>query len=97
MFAKEPIAISEVIKQTVKRLGLKKGIEQNAAVTCWAEAVGPKIAVKSQAVKIIKGVLYIKAESPVWSQQLSLMSEELKEKINQRLGKKIVKQIRFRS
>ena len=94
---KEPIAIKEALEKTIGELGLKKAIENSKAVDCWSEAVGEKIAQKSKAQKIIKGTLYVKAKNPIWSQQLSLMGERLKEKINDRLGTETVKQIRFRS
>jgi len=92
----EPAPIKEVLEQAITHLGLKKGLQDNKAVTCWEEVVGQKIAAKSYPLKITAGVLYIKTESPVWSQQLSLMAEELKTKMNEHLGKATVKQIRFR-
>jgi len=94
---KEPVLIKDALKRTIKEMGLRQGIEQCAAISCWPEAVGQKIAEKSKAQKIIKGTLYVKAKTPIWSQQLSLMSEELKKKLNAKLGKETVKQIRFRS
>lgn len=94
---KEPVLIKEVLKQTIKRLGIDKGLSENKAVACWKEVVGRDISTKSEATKIIKGVLYVKTESPVWSQQLSFMAEELVAKINNHLGGDVVKKIRFRS
>ena len=93
----EPTPIKEALEQTISRLGLKKGLQENGAVACWEEVVGEKIAAKSHPLKITAGVLYIKTSSPAWSQQLSLMAEELKQKINDYLGQPTVKQIRFRS
>lgn len=94
---REPLLLKEALEQTIKKMGLKRGLNENRAVAVWAEAVGKKIASKSRAVKIVKGTLHVKAESPVWSQQLALMAEGIKEKINQKLGDVVVKQIRFRS
>ena len=97
MSTKEPVLIKEALERTIKEMGLRQGIEQCEAISCWSEAVGQKIAEKSKAHKIIKGTLYVKAKNPIWSQQLSLMSEDLKKKINEKMGNKVVKQIRFRS
>lgn len=94
---KELVSIKEALEQTVKRLGIDKGLSENRAVACWEKVVGPSIAAKSQATKIIRGVLYVKTESPVWSQQLSFMADELAAKLNSHLGEKVVKKIRFRS
>ncbi|TET52630.1 MAG: DUF721 domain-containing protein [Actinobacteria bacterium] len=91
------LLLRELIDQTTDRMGLKKGIERNMAVTCWPKVVGKEIAAKSKAVKIIKDTLYVKAASPAWSQQLSLMAEQLREKLNKHLGKELIKNIRFRS
>lgn len=95
--SKDPVLIKELLAQATKQMGLEGGLEKNKAMTCWKEVVGEKIASKSKATRVVKETLYIKTESPVWSQQLSLMEEQLRAKVNRHLGREVIKNIRFRS
>ena len=88
-------ALGNVFAQLFRELGIDKAIEQNQAVTRWAEITGERIAQVSQAVKIEKGVLYVKVNSPVWRNELVFMKHNLIENINQTLKKTIVKDIKF--
>lgn len=52
----------------------------------WKEIVGEDAADHCLPEKIIKGKLYVVADSPIWRQQIDLLKEEIKEKIDERLG-----------
>ena len=53
------------------------------------------VANNAQPEKIRNGTLFIKVSSPVWMQQLQYMKEMIAEKLNQRLGSQVVKNIFF--
>jgi predicted nucleic acid-binding Zn ribbon protein len=87
--------IKKVLSQTVKDLGLKKGIESGKALTCWEEVVGEKIADHAQALKIKKDILFVTTTSSTWAQELSLMKKDLIKKINERIEQDKIHKIRF--
>jgi len=62
----------------------------------WDEVVDPKVRKHTKALKLQRGVLYITAESPVWSQELNFFRQELVDKINNKAGYKAVRDIRFK-
>ena len=63
----------------------------------WQEIVGVSIAEHCVPEKISGGKLYIRVDSPVWCQQLDLLKEDLKEKINRKQKKGEIKKIVLRS
>ena len=87
--------LGNVFTQLFRELGIEKAIQQNMAVSRWAEIVGDRIAEISEAEKIENGVLFIKVSSPVWRNELVFMKSKLVTSLNDALAKTIVKDIKF--
>ncbi len=63
----------------------------------WKEIVGETVAEHCSPEKIENGKLYVKVDSPVWRQQLDLLKEEIKKKIDQSMqGEEEIVKIVFR-
>lgn len=95
----KPMARSQIIgnvfAQLFRDLGIDRAIQQNKAVTQWAEIVGERISEVSEAEKIENGVLFVKVSSPVWRNELVFMKSSLIKNVNDALAKNIVKDIKF--
>ncbi len=87
--------IGNVFTQLFRDLGIDKAIQQNMAVSQWAEIVGERIAQISEADRIENGVLYVKVSSPVWRNELVFMKSSLINSVNEALTKNVVKDIKF--
>ncbi len=87
--------IGNVFTQLFRDLGITKAIQQNMAVSRWAEIVGNRISEVSEAEKIENGVLFVKVSSPVWRNELVFMKSNLISSVNEALAKNIVKDIKF--
>ncbi len=61
----------------------------------WPEVVGPTISSQCQPVGFDQGTLLIWVQHPVYIQQLSFLSEQIREKINEFVGRPWVRKIRF--
>jgi hypothetical protein len=59
--------------------------------------VGPVIAARAQPLRIINGTLTVGVSSGPWMQELTFLKGMLKDKLNQRLGGEIVKEITLKS
>ena len=77
------------------KMGLDVGVNQEQAVNIWPTAVGEKIAENTTVQDVKHGVLFVRANSPVWAQELQFQKKEVLFKINSALGKKTIKDIRF--
>ena len=97
MGKKEPSIekIGAVLDKSLKRLELSPRLDEYGVWPVWNDVVGNPIARNAQPEKIRNGTLFVKVSSPVWMQQLQFMKELITEKLNQRLGAAVVKNIFF--
>ncbi len=65
------------------------------ATEAWPEVVGPAIAGHTGRLFLRGGELVVYVDSPVWASELSAMSEMLRSRLNEALGKDDVRSIRF--
>lgn len=61
----------------------------------WSEIVGETIAQNSEPISYYNGTLYLHVKNSTWMQQMTFMSENIKNAINQKFKKGYVKEIRF--
>lgn len=62
----------------------------------WDKAVGPGIAGHARPSWIRKGLLRVEVSDPIWLQELEFVSNDIKEKLNEKLGGKRIKNVEFR-
>ena len=87
--------IASALKNLIKSNGLEKGLDQQRAIGLWPEVVGENINNNTEPVSVEHGVLSIKTKNAAWSQELQLQKLQILEKLNKKLDKKIIKDIRF--
>ena len=83
------------IRDLIENLGISRKIREYDAVIQWNEVVGEQIARVTEAVKIEKGVLVVRVHNGPWRNELTLMKDDVIEKMNAALGDQEVKEIRF--
>ena len=88
-------SINTIINGFLKNSGLSSGVDQQKAIEVWEDAVGKKIAENTEAVSVEHGVLFIRAGSPSWSQELQLKKKQILLKVNNKIGNKIITDLRF--
>lgn len=79
------------------RLGYRGRLRSLAAMQVWNDQIAPCLKTESRATFIRGKVLYITVEKPVWAQQLTMMRQELIDRINASAGEGAVCDIRFRT
>lgn len=81
--------------KSLKRLELSTKLKEYGIWPIWNEIVGVTIARNAQPEKIRNGTLFVKVSSSTWMQELQYMKEMISEKLNQNLGREVVKNIFF--
>lgn len=78
-----------------KELRLPKGVEGSpVSALDWEAAVGSRIATRAQPVALERGILYVRAATSTWAQELTLLADAIVEQLR---GRRIpVRQLRFR-
>jgi len=87
--------IGAPLKKFLKNAGLEKGVAQQKAIGLWPQVVGETVAKNTEAVDVEHGKLIIKTETPAWRQELQFQKKQIIEKLNEKLNKKVIKDIRF--
>ena len=87
--------IGEVLHSLFSEGKLAGKMKEYRAFSLWSEVVGSTIASHTTAERMVKGVLYVRVDSSVWFNELSLIKEEIRNKLNQRVGVEVVKDIKF--
>jgi predicted nucleic acid-binding Zn ribbon protein len=64
---------------------------------CWATAVGAAIAAAARPVGERDGVLTVRCDAAVWSQEIDLMAPELLGRLNAALGAELLHKLRCRA
>lgn len=92
---KKPKHISGALNAMVRDLGFDKKLDQVRAVDMWAEIVGENIAQVARAERVSDGILYVKVKSMTWRTELLFQKRKILEKIEERIGRKVIHDIRF--
>lgn len=87
--------ISTIINGFLKNSGLSRGVNQQKAIEVWGDVVGKKIAENTEIVSVEHGVLFVRASSSSWSQELQLKKKEILLKVNNKIGNKVITDLRF--
>jgi predicted nucleic acid-binding Zn ribbon protein len=63
----------------------------------WEQAVGGAVAQEAQATAERAGVLTVTCSAAVWAQELTMMADELIERLNSALGEELLRELRCRT
>ena len=88
-------SLKQALDDFVKRADIERPIAQVSALLMWDKIVEPKVRKNTEATTIESGVLTVKSTNAVWRQELQLKKRKIIEKLNKKIGKEIVKDIRF--
>lgn len=62
----------------------------------WDEVVGPAISKNARPSWIKNKILRVTISDPIWLQEIKFIEESIKEKLNEKLGRKAVEKIELR-
>ena len=89
------LQLDEVIETLIQKHKIEKKLRESQALNEWHSVVGARIDRISKPVKISDGKLFVEVSNTSWRTELMLMRPQIKHKINERIGKKILKDIVF--
>ncbi|MBK8552827.1 MAG: DUF721 domain-containing protein [Ignavibacteria bacterium] len=76
-------------------IGLDARMQELQILNVWSDCVGEAIAKYSSPQELRKNKLFVRVENAAWRYELSLNKTEIIEKLNQKLKKKLIKDIIF--
>lgn len=90
------ISIAEAMKDYIREMKLEDKLMEVNLVNSWEEMVGKAIASRTSKVYIKDQVLYIRLNSSVARNELMMLREALREKLNEKAGKELIREIVLR-
>ena len=88
-------SIKESLTEILNNEKLKPPLKMGNVYSCWKESVGVLIYKNTTIKSFNKGILIIKAKTPVWRNELLFQKQDIIQKLNAKLEKNKIKDIRF--
>lgn len=93
---RKPATAADLVQQLLQQRGMEGKIEEYRTWQIWDEVVGPQIARRARPIRIRDGVLEVRVDQPVWMQQLQLLKPRILVRLNQALGKELLRDLFLR-
>jgi predicted nucleic acid-binding Zn ribbon protein len=90
------ISLAEAVKDYIKEMNLGGKLNEVTIISSWEEIVGKAISSRTTKIFIKDHVLYVHLNSSVVRNELLMLREVLKEKLNSRAGSEVIKDIVLR-
>jgi hypothetical protein len=90
------ISLSEAIQDYVKEMNLDGKLTELHVLEAWEEMVGKAITSRTSKIYIKDSILYVHLSSSVVRNELLMLRETLREKLNMKAGKEVIKEIVLR-
>lgn len=87
--------VGKSLDKLLTETGLAQPLRGWLAIDIWAGVVGDAAARRARATGFEAGRLIVEVDSPAWVSQLGFMKREYIEKLNQRLGEGVIREIQF--
>lgn len=91
----ENLSLGQAIDKLISLYHLEGKLNEAAISDIWEELLGKPIAMRTSEIYLKKSILFLKIESAPLKNELWLAKESLLKKLNEKLGKNSIKEIRF--
>lgn len=88
--------IGDLIENIFKKYGIDKKIKEAQAISLWSDVVGKKLSEHSYPSGVKDGTLYIICDNSVWMHELYLLRGKIVNRLNEKLGTKVISKIRLK-
>ena len=90
------ISIAEAVSDYIREMNLGEKLSEAGVINSWEETVGKAISSRTTKIYIKDHVLYVHLNSSVVRNELLMLREALREKLNQKAGTEVIKEIVLR-
>lgn len=87
------ISLAEAMKDYIREMNLESKLREVELISTWEETVGRAIASRTSKVYIKDGTLYVHLKSSVVRNELIMVRETLKQRLNEKAGAEVVREI----
>jgi len=91
--SQRPTRLGDVLHAALERLPDARRLADHAVWAHWEAVVGPTVARHARPVRLRAGLLVVAVDSPEWMQELQFLKHELRERLNARLGRHVLRDV----
>ena len=88
--------ISSLIKGYIKENQLEQKLGEVDIISSWEDLLGKTVARYTESLNITNKTLFVKMSSSVVRNELFMMKEEIRKRLNEKSGQEIIKEIVFK-
>lgn len=90
-----PDRVADALRQVVQRIDPDRRLAAYRLWTFWSDVVGAAVAARAEPASYRDGVLSVRVAGAAWMQELQFMKDELRQRLNARLGAELIRDIYF--
>ena len=90
----KPQSLKTLLSDLIESKGWSDKIDEGRLPDIWDEVVGEHIAKATKVRKFENGVLFVSTDSSTWRSEIKLMAPMLIEKLNEKIGKNLIKELK---
>jgi predicted nucleic acid-binding Zn ribbon protein len=90
------ISLAEAIKDYIREMNLEGKLSEIGIINSWEECVGKAISSRTTKIYIKDHILFVHFNSSVVRNELLMLRQALKDKLNEKAGTEVIKDIVFR-
>jgi predicted nucleic acid-binding Zn ribbon protein len=87
------VSLAEAMEDYIKEMNLGDKLREVSILNSWEDMVGKAISSRTSGIYIKEGVLYVSLKSSIVRNELMMIREALREKLNEKAGCEIIKEI----
>lgn len=85
--------LGEALREYIKEMRLERKLKEVDIVQSWETLLGKTIARYTRNIYLSRGILYVEISSSVVKNELLMMREEIRRKLNEQAGEELVLKI----
>lgn len=89
-------SLSDVLREYVKDTSIERKLKEVDVVQSWEDLLGKTIANYTRSVSLKNSILFVEINSSVVKNELFMMREEIRRKLNEKAGEELVSKIIFK-
>jgi len=90
------ITLAEAVSDYIKELNLGEKLAETSLINSWEEIVGKAVSIRTSKIYIRDHVLFVHLNSSVVRNELIMLREPLRKKLNEKAGKEVILEIVLR-
>jgi predicted nucleic acid-binding Zn ribbon protein len=88
--------LRDVLRECIREMNMDRKLKEVSVVQSWETLLGKPMAHYTRRIYLSKKILYVEITSPVVKNELFMMREEIRLRLNEQAGEEMVEKIVFR-